>query len=360
MIKPLTAASLLPTLLLLFTFGLLGIVFTNGVVFAAGEPIVVITSQPTSPSNEETPTFQFTVDEPADTYCSLDLGSFEPCTSPHVIVPLAEGAHILQVFASNGDGDGPIASSAWEVDFTQPDTFISQSPDSPTSDLTPEFQFTSDDPGATFQCAIDSGAAAACTSPYTTGTLTAGFHQFEVYATDTAGNTDATPAQFSFEIETGANEFEIQMNSAEDGSLINFIENGCGALGEWSTKKESELALQDLTYSYPLGLVKFQLIQCPVGGTATIQLTFTSNHEPSAVTLRKFNETTNAFTTLTQENSNLHVSRTTQEGKQAILVEYQITDGGLFDQDSVANGEILDPVGLGSLVVGVPNTGLYK
>lgn len=358
MLKPLPAASLLSTLLLLFAFGLLGIIFTNGVVFAAGEPIVVITSKPTSPSNEESPTFQFTTDEPADTYCSLDLGSFEPCTSPHVIAPLAEGAHILQVFASNGDGDGPIASYAWEVDFTQPDTFISQSPDSPTSDLTPEFQFTSDDPGATFHCTIDSGAAAACTSPYTTGILTEGLHQFEVYATDAAGNADATPAQFSFEIETGVNDFEIQMSSAEDSSPINFVENGCGALGEWLTKKESELALQDPAYACPVGLVKFQLIQCPVGGTATIQLTFTSNLEPSAVTIRKYNETTNAFTTLTQENSNLQVSRTTQEGEQAILVEYQITDGGLFDQDGVVNGEILDPVGLGSLAIGAPNTGL--
>ncbi len=344
-------------------FALLSSVILNtsaftGVAVAAGEPVVAITSQPSNPSNLVAPTFEFTTDEPADTYCRVDLGAYEICTSPYELSPLAEGAHIFQVYASNGDGDGSVASAAWEIDVTPPDTSIVESPSSPTSDNTPVFTFTSADPGATFECSVDGAAAAACTSPYTTSPLANGPHEFEVYAIDAAGNVDATPAQASFEVETGVNDYEIQMSSAEDGSLINFVENGCSTLGEWETKKESALAVQDTAYAYPVGLVKFQLAGCPIAGTATIQLTFTSNLEPSAVTIRKFNEVTGAFTTLTQQNSGLQVNRTTQEGKQALLVEYEIVDGGLFDQDGEANGQIQDPVGLATQVVGIPNTGI--
>jgi hypothetical protein len=45
-------------------------------------------------------------------------------------------------------------------------------------------------------------------------------------------------------------------------------------------------------------------------------------------------------------------------GKPAIRVAYQVQDGGMLDDDKTANGSIVDPAGLGVLMVGVPNTGL--
>lgn len=37
---------------------------------------------------------------------------------------------------------------------------------------------------------------------------------------------------------------------------------------------------------------------------------------------------------------------------------YQVEDGGLLDQDHLADSNIVDPVGLAQGVVGVPNTGI--
>ena len=49
---------------------------------------------------------------------------------------------------------------------------------------------TSNEPSATFECRVDNGAFAACSSPFKTAALTDGPHTFEVKAKDEAANTD--------------------------------------------------------------------------------------------------------------------------------------------------------------------------
>src|SRR5207237_5411221 len=51
------------------------------------------------------------------------------------------------------------------------------------------FSFSSSKTGSTFQCQLDAGTAAACTSPQGYVGLAAGSHTFTVTATDPAGNT---------------------------------------------------------------------------------------------------------------------------------------------------------------------------
>ena len=58
--------------------------------------------------------------------------------------------------------------------------------------------------GATFQCRVDGGQFATCTSPFTTAALAQGAHTFEVRALDAAGNADPTPASRAFTIDTAA------------------------------------------------------------------------------------------------------------------------------------------------------------
>ena len=69
------------------------------------------------------------------------------------------------------------------------------------ADATPTFAFSANQEGATFECAIDGAAFAPCTSPVQTQPLIDGAHSFAVRAT-TAGDTDATPAQRAFTVDT--------------------------------------------------------------------------------------------------------------------------------------------------------------
>jgi hypothetical protein len=85
------------------------------------------------------------------------------------------------------------------VDNTAPDTTISSGPTGTVASTTASFNFTATET-ATFACKLDGGAFSNCTSPVSYTGLTAGTHTFQVQATDTAGNVDATPASQSWTV----------------------------------------------------------------------------------------------------------------------------------------------------------------
>src|SRR5207244_585302 len=82
-----------------------------------------------------------------------------------------------------------------------PDTTITSSPANPTTATSASFGFTSTETGSSFQCALDGAAFAACSSPQPYSGLGATSHTFQVKATDTAGNTDATPASYTWTVQ---------------------------------------------------------------------------------------------------------------------------------------------------------------
>jgi hypothetical protein len=89
-----------------------------------------------------------------------------------------------------------------------PDTSISGQPSNPTSSMTATFTFSGSDdvtPPAnlTFECRLDSAAFAACSSPRSYSNLSNGTHTFKVRARDAAGNTDPTPASYSWTVQAG-------------------------------------------------------------------------------------------------------------------------------------------------------------
>jgi PKD repeat protein len=96
------------------------------------------------------------------------------------------------------DAGGAIATTSTSftvtADTTPPDTTITSGPPATTISSSAEFQFTATEP-ATYECSLDTVAFATCSSPATYTGLAAGPHTFRVRATDTAGNTDPTPAQ---------------------------------------------------------------------------------------------------------------------------------------------------------------------
>jgi hypothetical protein len=89
------------------------------------------------------------------------------------------------------------------VEFDPPQTTITSGPaeGSTTSDTTPTFGFSSSE-SSTFQCKVDGGSFANCSSPKTTSSLSDGSHTFQVRAKDLAGNNDPTPASRTFTVDT--------------------------------------------------------------------------------------------------------------------------------------------------------------
>ncbi len=74
-----------------------------------------------------------------------------------------------------------------------PETVIAKGPKDKTKKKTATFEFSSNESGSTFECSLDDGAFAPCSSPDTVK-VKKGKHSFRVRATDPAGNVDGSPA----------------------------------------------------------------------------------------------------------------------------------------------------------------------
>ena len=90
------------------------------------------------------------------------------------------------------------------ADAVPPQTTITTGPSGRTNDPTPTFAFSSSDAGSSFQCKLDAGAYAACSSPKTTAHLEDGPHTLSVRAMDPVGNLDPTPATRTFTVRTAS------------------------------------------------------------------------------------------------------------------------------------------------------------
>ena len=74
-----------------------------------------------------------------------------------------------------------------------PETTIDTGPSGTVTDPSATFTFSSNDPGATFDCSLDGQAYAPCTSPKDYADLADGVHHFDVRAVNAAG-PDESPA----------------------------------------------------------------------------------------------------------------------------------------------------------------------
>ena len=84
-----------------------------------------------------------------------------------------------------------------------PQTTITSGPEGLTNDRTPSFAFSSSELGSSFECRVDGGPFESCSSPFTTPfSLSDGQRRFSVRATDTTDNTDETPAERNFTVDT--------------------------------------------------------------------------------------------------------------------------------------------------------------
>ena len=228
-------------------------------------PSTTLDSGPSGPTTDPTPTFAFSSDEVGSSYeCSIDGGPWAPCASPETTASLTDGPHTFEVRATDaaGNADPTPASQAFTVDTGAPSTTIDSGPSGPTTDSAPTYTFTSDEPGSTFECRVDAGAWASCTSPSTVGPLADGPHTFEVRATDPAGN-QGPPSGRQFEVDTAAPETTIDsgpsgptgdptptyaFSSSEPGSTLECRVDG----GAWATctSPETTASLNDGPHTF--------------------------------------------------------------------------------------------------------------
>jgi hypothetical protein len=182
-------------------------------------PAATILTQPADPSPGNSASFTYSSDEPGSTFqCSLEpVGespTFASCPSSGKTypdaqhpAPFADGEWTFEVRATDLAGNqGGADAFTWEVDNsiadeTPPETKVESAPPDPSTSATASFTYSSTEIGSSFECALDGAAFASCpASGIVYGPLADGPHSFQVRATDGAGNTDETPAGYSWQV----------------------------------------------------------------------------------------------------------------------------------------------------------------
>jgi CSLREA domain-containing protein len=210
-----------------------GIVKNIPVIINNTPPDTTINSAPSNPSNDSSANFSFdgtdilvsngiTDIQSLSFECSLDGAAFTACASPQSYSGLSDGSHTFRVRAKDSDGavDPTEASYTWTVDTTSPDTSISAQPSDPSNSSNAGFTFGGNDGSGSgvsgFECSLDNAAFTACASPNNYNGLSDGSHTFKVRAIDAAGNVDATPASYTWTIDTTRPNVSINQASTQD------------------------------------------------------------------------------------------------------------------------------------------------
>lgn len=178
----------------------------NYVSLATGPPApdTLIDSGPDPATTQTSASFAFHASTADATFeCSLDRAAYTVCASPTTYDSLVEGTHSFAVRAKDTNGTDPSpATRSWRVDLTAPDTTITSGPNGTVLSRTATFAFAANEPVGSFTCHLDAQPWGPCTSPQSYAGLDDGPHTFEVAATDQAGNSDATPAIRSWNVDT--------------------------------------------------------------------------------------------------------------------------------------------------------------
>jgi LPXTG-motif cell wall-anchored protein len=107
----------------------------------------------------------------------------------------------------------------------------------------------------------------------------------------------------------------------------------------------------DSEYDYTFGLVSFTVTGVTPGATIEMNVYFATDQAADGFVGRKF--TNGEYSTLDGSSLQSVLVGTTR----ALLLTYGLQDGGALDEDGLANGTIIDPVGLGSAAGSLPATG---
>ena len=133
-------------------------------------------------------------------------------------------------------------------DTTPPNTFIDSGPSGSVADTSATFSFSATEP-STFQCRLDGGAFAPCTSPMSYANLTVTSHTFQVAAADGSLNVDASPAERSWTVLDSSSDlignpgFEVDTSGWKGDASTNTLTRVAGGhSGGWAAEVSNTLA----------------------------------------------------------------------------------------------------------------------
>ena len=107
----------------------------------------------------------------------------------------------LRATDAAGNLDQSHAGYSWTVDLVAPETSIASRPPDVVTNGSASFGLSANESGVAYECSLDDGAYAACTSPAEYSGLGNGDHTFRVRATDAVGNVDQSPAAASWTVD---------------------------------------------------------------------------------------------------------------------------------------------------------------
>jgi large repetitive protein len=123
---------------------------------------------------------------------TLNHMSVDQASSPIVLTGLTEGSYVLTVTATDevGNVSNPISHS-FTVDLTTPTLSLAvDNRANPANSDSNSFSFAASE-AASFECNMDEAGFHACLSPFAAAGLADGEHNFQVRASDAAGNVSA-------------------------------------------------------------------------------------------------------------------------------------------------------------------------
>ena len=172
-------------------------------------PTSQFTNTPQSETSSTSAIFEFDADEDGATFeVNLDGQGFTSATSPFSVPEgLTDGEHAFQVRATDNAGNtetNPI-EFIWEVDTQAPTSQFTNTPDSLTSSSDATFAFEANEDDVSFEVSLNGQDFSPASSPFSVPeTLADGEHSLQVRATDSAGNTEINPIEFTWEVDTQA------------------------------------------------------------------------------------------------------------------------------------------------------------
>src|SRR4026208_2568828 len=292
----------------LFTWNVDTIPPTTNITKAMDGNIITITNSSNTKSNSVI--FEFSGNDTGGVgvdhlECSLDGASFTACTSPiqYTTPQITDGTHTFEVLSvdNSTNSDPSPAQFTWNVDTVPPETTILSASDGNQSTVTigqntssklMTMEFSGNDTGGVgvdhLECSLDGATFTACTSPvqYTTPQITDGTHTFEVLSVDNSTNSDPSPAQFTWNVDTVPPETTIL--SASDGNQSTVT------IGQNTSSK-----LMTIEFSgNDTGGVGVDHLECSLDGAS-----FTACTSPIQYTTPQITDGTHTFEVLSVDNS---------------------------------------------------------